>query len=81
MYKEKYNKAMKVIEHSKKGYLDDYFFGKEIDHKFESMIASIYQNPDKDDKALKLRDRIIEGHPFMDGNHRIASLLYMTFKK
>jgi prophage maintenance system killer protein len=30
--------------------------------------------------ALFQRDRIIEWHPFMDGNHRIVSLLYRTFK-
>jgi prophage maintenance system killer protein len=88
MNQETYNKAMKVVEHSKKGYENEPFFGIEIDHKFESIISSIYQSccgqdciPNKEGKAIMLKNKIIDEHPFMEGNHRIASLLHRWFLK
>jgi prophage maintenance system killer protein len=88
MYKETYNKAIKVIEHSSKDYPDEPCFGKEIDHKFESAVASVYQTFDKqdliptiEDKASKLHDLIIDTHAFVSGNHRIASLLHKWMLK
>jgi prophage maintenance system killer protein len=77
---------MQIIKHFSKGYPEEPCFGVEIDRKFESIIASIYQSccgqdciPDKKDKATYLKGKIIEEHPFMDGNKRIASLLYRWF--
>jgi prophage maintenance system killer protein len=88
MYKETYNKAMKVIKHSKKGYPDEPDFGEEIDHKFESAVASVYQTfdeldliPTNEGKASRLSDLIITTHAFVSGNHRIASLLHQWFLK
>jgi hypothetical protein len=36
MYKESYNKAMKMIKEVKKRYPDEPDFGEEIDSKFEN---------------------------------------------
>jgi len=82
MYKETYNKAKMIIMEVKKRYPDEPDFGEEIDHKFESAVASVYQTferqeliPNNDDKAAKLSELIINTHAFVSGNHRIASLL------
>jgi len=61
-------------------------FGQETGHKFESIIGTIYQTFDKNDlypsieeKAANLLYLIIKDHPFVDGNKRIASLLFLYF--
>ena len=82
MYQETYKKAKILITEIKKRYPGEPDFGEEIDHKFESAVASVYQTfdgqdliPDNAAKATKLSNLIVDTHAFVSGNHRIASLL------
>jgi death-on-curing family protein len=61
-------------------------FGKENSSKLESILSSINQSFDKkqlypslEEKAAHLLYFIIKDHPFIDGNKRIASLLFILF--
>jgi death-on-curing family protein len=61
-------------------------FGKEVNYKFKSVIGTIYQIFDKKglyptikEKSAKLLYLAIKDHPFVDGNKRIASLLFIYF--
>lgn len=61
-------------------------FGKEINNKFKSIIGAIYQTFNKEDlypsieeKAANLLYLTIKDHPFVDGNKRIGSLLFLHF--
>jgi len=63
-------------------------FGKEINNKFKSIIGVIYQTfnkeelyPSIEEKAANLLYLIIKDHPFIDGNKRIGSLLFLHFLK
>jgi death-on-curing family protein len=61
-------------------------FGKEVGGKFEAVLGSIYQTFNKkelyasiEEKAAHLFYFAIKDHPFVDGNKRIASLLFLLF--
>ncbi len=61
-------------------------FGEENNRKFEAIIGTIYQTFDKKDlyetveeKAANLLYLTIKDHPFIDGNKRIGSLLFIYF--
>ena len=61
-------------------------FGKEVNNKLMSIIGAVYQTFDKKDlyptieeKASNLLYLIIKDHPFVDGNKRIASLLFLYY--
>jgi death-on-curing family protein len=61
-------------------------FGREVGHKFKSIIGAIYQTFDRKDlyasieeKAAHLLYLTIKDHPFSDGNKRIASLMFVYF--
>lgn len=61
-------------------------FGQEVGHKFEGIIHAIYQTFGKkelyasiEEKAAHLLYFTIKDHPFVDGNKRIASLLFVYF--
>ena len=61
-------------------------FGSEVDKKFESIVRNIYQSFSKRslyqtmaDKAAHLLYLTIKDHPFIDGNKRIASFLFVYF--
>lgn len=61
-------------------------FGEENNKKFEAIIGTIYQTFDKKDlyetveeKAANLLYLTIKDHPFIDGNKRIGSLLFIYF--
>ncbi|OGZ27454.1 MAG: hypothetical protein A2365_03205 [Candidatus Nealsonbacteria bacterium RIFOXYB1_FULL_40_15] len=61
-------------------------FGIESDHKFEGLISNIYQSFDGkelyrgiEEKAANLLYLSIKDHPFVDGNKRIASFLFIYF--
>lgn len=63
-------------------------FGQEYDHKFQSVINTIYQTFDGkelynsvEEKAANLLYLTIKDHPFTDGNKRIASILFVYFLK
>ena len=61
-------------------------FGRETGHKFESIIKNLYQTfggrelyKTLDEKAAHLLYLVIKDHPFIDGNKRIASFLFVYF--
>lgn len=61
-------------------------FGIETGNKFESIIKNLYQTFDRkelyktiEEKAAHLLYLVIKGHPFVDGNKRIASFLFVYF--
>ncbi len=61
-------------------------FGKEVEDKFKGILGNIYQTfsgnelyPSLEEKAAHLMYFIIKDHPFVDGNKRIASLLFIYF--
>lgn len=61
-------------------------FGQEVNNKFESAIKSIYQTFDEkelyksiEEKAANLLYLTIKDHPFVDGNKRTASFLFVYF--
>ncbi len=64
-----------------------HFFGKEkAKAEFEKIINSLYQTFDKkelypsiEEKAAHLLYFVIKDHPFVDGNKRIASFLFIVF--
>jgi len=61
-------------------------FGQEINNKLRGILGSIYQTfekkelyPSLEEKAAHLLYFIIKDHPFVDGNKRIASFLFIYF--
>lgn len=61
-------------------------FGKELEHKFESLIKNLYQTfggkelyKSVSEKAANLLYLILKDHPFGDGNKRIAAFLFVYF--
>lgn len=61
-------------------------FGIEIDHKFEGLVKNIYQSLGEselykniEEKAANFLYFAIKDHPFVDGNKRIASFLFVYF--
>lgn len=61
-------------------------FGSEVNHKFKAITGAIYQTFDKkelystiEEKAVNLFYLITKDHPFVDGNKRIASFLFIYF--
>ena len=61
-------------------------FGKEVGDKFRGILGGIYQTfskkelyPSLEEKAAHLLYFIIKDHPFVDGNKRIASFLFVYF--
>ena len=62
------------------------FFGVEPEGKFEGIARNLYQTFDKkelyktiEEKATNLLYLTIKDHPFIDGNKRIASFLFVYF--
>lgn len=62
------------------------FFGHERTEQFKSVIGNIYQTFDRqevypsiEEKAAHLLYFVIKDHPFMDGNKRIGSFLFIVF--
>ncbi|MBP9759327.1 virulence protein RhuM/Fic/DOC family protein, partial [Candidatus Dojkabacteria bacterium] len=61
-------------------------FAKEVDNKFVSIIGAVNQvygdsvlYPSLEEKAANLLYLVIKDHPFVDGNKRVASLLFIYF--
>ena len=61
-------------------------FGREMDHKFESIVKNLWQTfggkelyGTIEEKAAHLIYLTIKDHPFTDGNKRIAAFLFIYF--
>lgn len=61
-------------------------FGQEVGNKFAAVLGSIYQTfnglelySSLEEKAAHLLYFVIKDHPFVDGNKRIASLMFLIF--
>jgi len=86
----KYAEAKKVIQKIKKDLIEKKeasgLFGQEVGEKFEGILGNIYQTfnrkelyPSIEEKAAHLLYFMIKDHPFVDGNKRIASFLFIYF--
>ena len=85
-----YEEAIKVISKIKKELIAkneaSNLFGQENGNRFKGILATIYQTfdgqelyPSLEEKAAHLLYFIIKDHPFVDGNKRIASFLFVYF--
>jgi death-on-curing family protein len=85
-----YENTIKIIAGIKKDLSDKKeageFFGQENSDKLKAILGNILQTFDKkelypsiEEKASHLLYFIIKGHPFIDGNKRIASVLFIYF--
>jgi death-on-curing family protein len=86
----KYEEAKAVIEEIKKELIAKKeasdLFGKESEEKFKAILGNIYQTfggveiyPSIEEKSAHLLYFTIKDHPFVDGNKRIASFLFVYF--
>lgn len=84
------NEARKVIENIKKELIAKKeasdLFGTDTSHRLKGILGTIYQTfdgkelyPSLEEKAAHLLYFIIKDHPFIDGNKRIASFLFVYF--
>ena len=85
-----YDDAIRVIEKLKSQLLTrkqaSSFFGAQNNEQFKGIIGALYQAFDKKElyaslgeKAANLLYLVIKDHPFIDGNKRIASILFIYF--
>ena len=86
----KYEEAINVISKIKKDLVAKKeasdLFGQENSDKFKGILGSIYQTFNRkelysslEEKAAHLLYFIIKDHPFVDGNKRIASFLFVFY--
>ncbi len=86
----KYDEVKKVIKEIKKNLASKKeptdLFGQENGDKFKAILGNLYQTFGKKELYLSLEERaahllyfIIKDHPFVDGNKRIASFLFVYF--
>ncbi len=86
----KYKEAMEIIKEIKKDLISkkkaSNLFGQEIGEKFKAILGNIYQTfnkkelyPSVEEKAAHLLYFTVKDHPFVDGNKRIASFLFIYF--
>jgi len=85
-YKLTYEEVIKQIELAKQSYGNSDLFGREKDNSFKSSILTIYQSfdgqdlyPSIEEKAANLLYFVVKNHSFIDGNKRIAALLFLYF--
>ncbi|PIR92752.1 hypothetical protein COU01_00045 [Candidatus Falkowbacteria bacterium CG10_big_fil_rev_8_21_14_0_10_44_15] len=86
----KYEDAQKIISEAKTRLIKkkeaSELFGREVEHKFESIINAIRQTfsgrelyRSVEEKAANLLYLIIKDHPFTDGNKRAGALFFIFF--
>ena len=86
----KYEEAINVISKIKKDLIArkeaSDFFGRENSDKFKGILGNIYQTFDRKELYPSLEEKsahflyfIIKDHPFVDGNKRIASFLFVYY--
>lgn len=83
-YQLNYETACNVIGAIRKELRGGDLFGKELDHRLDGIIGNIYQSQRGIDIYLTLEEKaahllyfIVKDHPFVDGNKRIASFLFV----
>lgn len=87
-----YKNVVSVIKSFKKELLDKgeatYFFGQDRDKQLQAIFGTIHQTfdnvllyPSIEERAAHLLYFIIKDHPFVDGNKRIGSLLFIMYLK
>lgn len=81
-----YEEAKKIIDRMRVRFKDSPLVGQEKDSSFKSAIGAIYQTFGKKDvyltveeKAVHLLYFVVKNHSFVDGNKRIAALLFVYF--
>ncbi len=85
-----YGKSAEIIKEIKKKLIEKKqageIFGQEYEDKFKAILGNILQTFDKkelyssiEEKASHLLYFIIKDHPFVDGNKRIASFLFVYY--
>lgn len=86
IYQISYQEAIKKIQFIKAKYGYSPLFGKQKDQSFYSSIETIYQTfdgkylyPSVEEKAAHLLYFIVKNHSFVDGNKRIAAMLFLYF--
>ncbi|MCM8833238.1 MAG: virulence protein RhuM/Fic/DOC family protein [Candidatus Omnitrophica bacterium] len=86
----KYDEAKQIIKEIKKDLIAKKqasdLFGQEVEGKFKAILGNIYQTfgkkelyPSLEEKSAHLLYFTIKDHPFVDGNKRIASFLFVYF--
>ncbi len=86
----KYEEAVRVIIAVKKDLVSkkeaSELFGREYEKKFEGILGNIYQSlggkelyPSIEEKSAHFLYFAVKDHPFVDGNKRIASFLFVYF--
>ncbi len=89
-YKINYDDAKTVIQRMKEELITKKeateLFGQENGEKFEAIIGNIYQTfggtdlyPSLEEKAAHLLYFIIKDHPFIDGNKRVGSIMFIYY--
>lgn len=83
-YQLSYETACNVIGAIRKELRGGELFGKELDHRLDGIIGNIYQSQrgidiysTLEEKAAHILYFIVKDHPFVDGNKRIASFLFV----
>jgi prophage maintenance system killer protein len=85
-----YDEAKQIIEEIKSDLIVKKeatpLFGREIEDRFKAVLGNIYQTFEKKELYLSLEEKashllyfVIKDHPFIDGNKRIASFLFVYF--
>jgi len=86
----KYEEAIKIIKRIKKDLINkkeaSELFGQDNERRLSGILKNIYQTfkskelyPSLEEKAAHLLYFIVKDHPFVDGNKRIASFLFIYF--
>lgn len=85
VYELSYDECMSVVAELKSSQQSS-LFGAEKDESFKSSIASIYQSfggqelyPSLEAKAANLLYFVTKNHSFLDGNKRIAAMMFLYF--
>jgi len=85
-YRLTYKEAIAQISNARSKLKSGDLFGKEKDESFQSSISTIYQTfdgkdlyPSVEEKAANLLYFITKNHSFVDGNKRIAAMMFLLF--
>lgn len=86
IFQATYDNAMEAINSLKEKFGENRWFANEKDDSFKSSIGQIYQTFANEDlyqsveeKAAMLLYLVVKNHSFIDGNKRIAAMLFLWF--